>query len=173
MLARSPGTVGLIIRFLFIGPRVCSTLPSDPTSRRRPCASLSLHLHQVVKRTSTSQLSNMHGVQGKRPLQTAGPRQDPGMASPRDCQRLPLSPGPGLRLLLRHQGQGSQTLTELNFGFSAAPSVGRLSRDGSGEPSCTLHWHPFFATVGNPLTHTAFPTIPPRARAGGIRRFRS
>ena len=35
------------IRFLFIGSRVCSTLPSDPASRRRPCASLSLHLHQV------------------------------------------------------------------------------------------------------------------------------
>jgi hypothetical protein len=28
------------IRFLSIGPRVCSTLPSDPTSRSRPCASL-------------------------------------------------------------------------------------------------------------------------------------
>src|SRR5439155_24889016 len=28
------------IRFLFIGPYLCSTLPSDPTSRRRPCASL-------------------------------------------------------------------------------------------------------------------------------------
>ena len=37
------------IRFLFIGPHVCSTLPSDPASRRRRCASLSLHLHQVVK----------------------------------------------------------------------------------------------------------------------------
>src|ERR1700674_5655587 len=28
LLARPPGTVGLIIRFLFIGPRACSTLPS-------------------------------------------------------------------------------------------------------------------------------------------------
>jgi hypothetical protein len=27
------------IRFLYIGSRVCSTLLSDPTSRRRPCAS--------------------------------------------------------------------------------------------------------------------------------------
>jgi hypothetical protein len=35
------------IRFLFIGSRLCSTLPSDPASRRRPCASLTLHLHQV------------------------------------------------------------------------------------------------------------------------------
>ncbi len=35
------------IRFLSIGTRLCSTLPSDPASRRRPCASLILHLHQV------------------------------------------------------------------------------------------------------------------------------
>jgi len=36
------------IRFLFIGSHLCSTLLSDPASRRRRCASLSLHLHQVV-----------------------------------------------------------------------------------------------------------------------------
>jgi hypothetical protein len=35
------------IRFLFIGSRLCSAFPSDPASRRRPCASLTLHLHQV------------------------------------------------------------------------------------------------------------------------------
>ena len=35
------------IRFLFIGSRLCSTLPSDPASRRRPCASLILHRHQA------------------------------------------------------------------------------------------------------------------------------
>jgi len=35
------------IRFLFIGSRLCSALPSDPASRRRPCALLTLHLHQV------------------------------------------------------------------------------------------------------------------------------
>jgi len=28
------------IRFLFVRSRLCSTLPSDPTSRWRPCASL-------------------------------------------------------------------------------------------------------------------------------------
>jgi hypothetical protein len=28
------------IRFLYIGSHVCSTLLSDPASRRRPCASL-------------------------------------------------------------------------------------------------------------------------------------
>jgi hypothetical protein len=50
------------IRFLSIGSHVCSTLLSDPASRRRPCASLSLHLHQVVKRTFTFELSNMLGT---------------------------------------------------------------------------------------------------------------
>ena len=50
------------IRFLSIGSRLCSTLPSDPASRRRPCASLSLLLHQDVKRTSTSKLLNMLGT---------------------------------------------------------------------------------------------------------------
>jgi hypothetical protein len=54
------------IRFLYIGSRFCSTLPSDPASRRRPCASLSLHLYQDVKRTCTSQLSNMLGVPKKK-----------------------------------------------------------------------------------------------------------
>jgi len=50
------------IRFLFIGSRVCSPLPSDPASRRRPCGSLPLHLHQVGERTYTSKLSNMLGT---------------------------------------------------------------------------------------------------------------
>src|SRR5712691_3318865 len=49
-------------RFLFISSRLCSTLLSDPASRRCPCASLSLHLHQVVKRTFTFELSNMLGT---------------------------------------------------------------------------------------------------------------
>src|SRR5260370_11661831 len=35
----------------------------DRSSRRHPCASRSLHLHQVVKRTFTSKLSNMLGAQ--------------------------------------------------------------------------------------------------------------
>jgi len=42
------------IRFLYIGSRLCSTLLSDTASRRRPCASLPLHVHHVVKRTCTS-----------------------------------------------------------------------------------------------------------------------
>src|SRR3954465_15737901 len=37
------------IRFLFVGSRFRSTLPSDGPSRFRPCASLVLHLHQVVR----------------------------------------------------------------------------------------------------------------------------
>jgi hypothetical protein len=51
-----------LIRFLFIGSRFCSTLPSDPPSPERPCASLSLHLHRVVKGTFTPKLSNMLGT---------------------------------------------------------------------------------------------------------------
>src|SRR5262249_16143212 len=35
----------------------------NPASRRSPCASLSLHFHQAVKRTFTSRLSNMLGTQ--------------------------------------------------------------------------------------------------------------
>src|SRR5271165_5262506 len=67
LFARSPAAVGLILRFLFIGSRLCSTLLSDPVSRRRPCASLSLLLHQDGKRTFTSKLSNMLGTR-KPPL---------------------------------------------------------------------------------------------------------
>ena len=56
-----------LIRFLYIGSYVCSTLLSDPASRRRRCASLSLHLHQVVKGTFTPKLSNMLGTQQNGP----------------------------------------------------------------------------------------------------------
>src|SRR5512143_2970810 len=51
------------IRFLFVRSRLRSTLPSDPASRRRPCASLALHLHQAVPGTCTPRLSNMLGTQ--------------------------------------------------------------------------------------------------------------
>ncbi len=54
------------VRFLSIGSRLCSTLPSGPASRRRPCASLSLLLHQDLKGTSTPQLSFMLGTHRKR-----------------------------------------------------------------------------------------------------------
>jgi hypothetical protein len=42
-----------------------STLLSDPALRRRPCASLALHLHQVEQGTFTPKLSNMFGTHGK------------------------------------------------------------------------------------------------------------
>jgi hypothetical protein len=52
-----------LIQFLFIGSRFCFTLLSDPASRRRPCASLSLLPYQDVKRAFTSKLSIMLGTQ--------------------------------------------------------------------------------------------------------------
>src|SRR5271155_3378548 len=59
------------IRFLSIGSRLCSTLLSDPASRRCPCASLSLLLHQDVKGTYTPKLLNMLGTQSKTADQSA------------------------------------------------------------------------------------------------------
>ncbi|HEV2964835.1 MAG TPA: hypothetical protein VG649_23615, partial [Candidatus Angelobacter sp.] len=44
------------------------------TSRSHPCVSLSLHLHQVVKRTFTSKLSNMLGTQKLAQRVNAGKR---------------------------------------------------------------------------------------------------
>src|ERR1700680_1495103 len=64
------------IRFLFIGSHLCSALLSGPVSRRvlfHPCASLSLHVHHVVKRAFTSKLSNMFGTRQKGPRH----RRDP------------------------------------------------------------------------------------------------
>jgi hypothetical protein len=61
-LASSPEHCLPHIQFLFIGSRLCSTLLSDLASRLGPCASLSLHLHLVVKRTCTSKLSIMLGT---------------------------------------------------------------------------------------------------------------
>ena len=62
-----------LIRFLYIGSHVCSALLLDPPSPERPCASLSLHLHQVVKGTFTPKLSNMPGTPNKRPAWGSGP----------------------------------------------------------------------------------------------------
>src|SRR5579872_3340220 len=80
-----------LIRFLYIGSHVCSTLPSDPASRRRPCASLSLHLHQVVKGTFTPKLSNMLGTQRERGTASGSPSQvfvvNAVAASAGRCQR--------------------------------------------------------------------------------------
>jgi hypothetical protein len=54
------------IRFLYIGSYVCSALLSDPPSPERPCASLLLHLHQVVEGTFTPELSNMPGTRNSK-----------------------------------------------------------------------------------------------------------
>src|SRR3954453_10986530 len=54
------------IRFLFVGSRFCSTLPSDGSSRFRPCASLVLHLHQVAQGTFTPRLLDMPSTQALR-----------------------------------------------------------------------------------------------------------
>ena len=64
------------IQFLYIGSRLCSALLSGPASRRvlfHPCASLSLHVHHVVKRTFTSKRSNMLGTHRKGPGSAPGP----------------------------------------------------------------------------------------------------
>src|SRR3954470_23707294 len=47
------------IRFLFVGSRFRSTLPSDGPSRFRPCASLVLHLHHVAQGTFTPRTLGM------------------------------------------------------------------------------------------------------------------
>ncbi len=68
------------IRFLYIGSRLCSALLSGRVLFH-PCASLSLHVHHVVKRIYTSKLSNMLGTQTKGESVTrpdAGIREYPG-----------------------------------------------------------------------------------------------
>ena len=70
------------IRFLFVRSRFCSTLLSDPASRRRPCASLALHLHQVVQGTCTPKLSNMLGTQLNRFAADEDPCRLPGAFPP-------------------------------------------------------------------------------------------
>jgi len=47
------------IRFLSIGSRVCSALPSDPTSRRRPCASLAVCLHPAWQSSRAKVLNGL------------------------------------------------------------------------------------------------------------------
>ena len=102
------------IRFLFIGSWLCSTLPSVPASRRRPCASLALHLHQVVQGTCTPKLSNMLGTRwpgrlvvpvAQRqeavgevwPDAPAGAKGRPLAASPPGQRSCPGHPRPSLR----------------------------------------------------------------------------
>ncbi len=89
------------IWFLFIGSRLCSALLSDPASQRRPCVSLSLLLHQDVKRTSTSKLSNMLGTRLNAPPCR---RRRPPLQTPSSPTNLrPFASSTGL-LLLRPSG---------------------------------------------------------------------
>ena len=49
-----------------------TALAGDPPSPERPCASLSLRLHQAVKGTFTPELSNMLGTPTKSPRPAPG-----------------------------------------------------------------------------------------------------
>ncbi len=87
-----------LIRVFYISWQLCSTLLSDPASRQRPCASLSLHFHQVVKRTSTFELSNMLGTPTTSPRPAPGAlliRQDPAYRL--TWTLVPPAPGPLMR----------------------------------------------------------------------------
>src|SRR5690606_6466276 len=63
------------IRFLSIGSRIRSTLPSDPASRSRPCASLSFTSIRLERRLTLRKLSNMPGTHEK--TGPARPEPDP------------------------------------------------------------------------------------------------
>src|ERR1044071_7743060 len=79
------------IRFLFVGSRVCSTLPSDGPSRDLicPCASLALRLHQAVQGTFTPKLLNMPDTPCRRPFWgTAGTAPGEVQKFLRDISRL-------------------------------------------------------------------------------------
>ena len=58
------------IRFLYIGSRVRSTLPSDPASRQSPFVTLVLHFHLVEQGTHTLKQINMPGRHTKKNTQT-------------------------------------------------------------------------------------------------------
>ena len=76
------------IRFLFVGSRLCSTLPSDGPSRFRPCASLVLHLHQVTQGTFTPKLSDMSDTHaGLRPPPPAAYGVDSACHPAVDCHQ--------------------------------------------------------------------------------------
>src|SRR5438477_6231652 len=94
------------IQFLYISSHLCSALLSGPASRPvlfHPCASLSLHVHHVVKRTYTK-LSNLLGTQEK------GDGLEP-------------SPFPLLHVL----GCGLENILQREFQCSAPDRVSRLA----------------------------------------------
>jgi hypothetical protein len=55
-LTRTRPTSAPPIQFLCVGSHLCSTLPSDPTSRWMPLCFARLHLHQVGRGTYTLQV---------------------------------------------------------------------------------------------------------------------
>ena len=110
------------IRFLFIGSRLCSALPSDPASRRRPCASLTLCLHQAGWRTFTSELSSMLGT----PRVRIAARSSPRFASRRPPRSTARGGAPALGLR-RPVGRRARHL-----------ALGTLPAGGTGPSSPTL-----------------------------------
>ena len=107
------------IRFLYIGSYVCSTLLSDPSSPERPCASLLLHLHQVVEGTFTPELSNMLGIQQKRAGDSLPSR---GSVLQLDAERSEL-----LKFALEHSELLGHVKALFNFHRSAHPP-GQIQR---------------------------------------------
>src|SRR5437764_5289344 len=71
--ARSSGRTSLIIRFLSIGSRLCSTLPSNPASRRRSCASLILRSIKLDRGLAppSCRACSAHWIPGSRPGKTS------------------------------------------------------------------------------------------------------
>src|ERR1017187_7222339 len=57
------------IRFLFIDSRFCSTLLSDPASRRRPCVSQPLPLNRLGKKFFPPRLRDIPSTLGRAPTQ--------------------------------------------------------------------------------------------------------
>src|SRR5688572_21616468 len=60
------------IQFLFVGSHLCYTLPSDPISRRRPCASLAFTSIRLAEGLSPSKCMNMPGTHEDSPQQATG-----------------------------------------------------------------------------------------------------
>jgi hypothetical protein len=119
-----------LIRFLFTGSCVCSALLSDPASRRRRCASLSLHLHQVVKRTLTSQLSNMLGTRKYPPaepeaLRLLAPQRGLTAADQSQTPRL----GTSVRIGKRGKGMGRADSRSCQTSTATAAEPGDLLTD--------------------------------------------
>ena len=87
-----------VIQFLFVGSYLCSTLPSDPTSRWMPLRFSSLHLHQVGKGTLTL-LVVVHAQHASCTTRIAGSMRKPPMKGVLGLPNDPLSSRVGFALL--------------------------------------------------------------------------